>query len=340
VSKWDVERAMMRDTRGREDRAWVLAIPPLPPPARHIMHALLSRADADTAVVPEEHTPSLTELEHLTGYTRSTVRKWLNHLEAAGWTDRDRPDVADAQANGAKTRYRLMIPGRAPGALPNIDGRAPDALGVGREMDGGRAPDAPIPSPDLLDLDQSNAAASGTIDQREEEPPPGRGVHQMHPDVTRVIAGIHGAGRSWAPDIQAALDAGHLPGTILEVVNAPLTEDVRSPVGARRHRLRDLAATPPDPDRFYAALYAETHPPQPPAPDPHLCPEHGRRSRYLPTGQCAVCLVRDHPELDQESAWMPDRDDAGQAERNRRGAAAARAAIHQPTTPSEGPETT
>lgn len=81
----------------------------LPPPARLIMLVLADAADAESAAIPEQFTPSLSELAQYSGLNRATVARHLNDLEASGWVVRVRPDVADARANGAKTCYRLAI---------------------------------------------------------------------------------------------------------------------------------------------------------------------------------------------------------------------------------------
>lgn len=94
----------------------------LPAPARQIVLTLCVRADFKTAAIPDEHTPSLTDICNETGLGRSTVARCLNQLEKCGWVDRDRPEVVKARTEGARTRYQLMI-GSSPtaGLVPERD---------------------------------------------------------------------------------------------------------------------------------------------------------------------------------------------------------------------------
>ncbi len=58
------------------------------PPGRHILLTLLSRTTASTAEIPSKHTPSFTELEALTGYSRSTLIEWMKALGESHWFTR------------------------------------------------------------------------------------------------------------------------------------------------------------------------------------------------------------------------------------------------------------
>lgn len=80
-------------------------------PARLIMLVLIAAAEVDTAVVPRQFSPSLSQLAAKSGLDRSTVARRLNELEDSGWVKRDRPEVADARANGTPTTYQLSIGG-------------------------------------------------------------------------------------------------------------------------------------------------------------------------------------------------------------------------------------
>ncbi|MGW5430394.1 hypothetical protein ACWET9_24760 [Streptomyces sp. NPDC004059] len=84
---------------------------------------------------------------------RASVRNHLNKLEAAGWVTRERPTVAAARAEKARTLYKIRVPKGA--VVPESDGeelgqdvaeaRAGDALAqppVGQEMPQARAGDA------------------------------------------------------------------------------------------------------------------------------------------------------------------------------------------------------
>lgn len=92
--KWRVNRAVCAST--------------LPPPSRLVMFVLSDRADARTAVIPDERTPSLAELASDTGLGEATVKRHLAGLEAAGWVERTRPS-AEQQARHVASGYRLLI---------------------------------------------------------------------------------------------------------------------------------------------------------------------------------------------------------------------------------------
>lgn len=94
----------------------------LPAPARLIMLVLADVAEVGTAEIPERFTPSIAVLAEETGLDRSTVKRHLAALEAAGWIDRTVPD-ARAQGRCERTRYRLTLP---PGAESTpVPGRTP-----------------------------------------------------------------------------------------------------------------------------------------------------------------------------------------------------------------------
>ncbi len=123
----------------------------LPAQARQILLTLAVVSDFDTAVIPEAHTPSLTELAKQTDLARSTVAKFLNLLEECGWVKRTRPDVAKARAEGARTGYRLKIGGSPSRGLvrdTDQEGGPSSGLAVVRDTDRpspphGRIPDKP-----------------------------------------------------------------------------------------------------------------------------------------------------------------------------------------------------
>jgi len=137
ASRWDVSRAVRQS-------------PTMEPSARLVMLTLAEVADNDSAVVPEEFGPSLTELALQTGLSRSTVAKWLDRLEAWGWVGRTRPSVEAARAEGAKTQYSLTV-GTSPGdglvQLTDQEGSPGDGLQVVRETDGGSPGDGRKKSP-------------------------------------------------------------------------------------------------------------------------------------------------------------------------------------------------
>ncbi len=142
VDRWTVERAVRSEECDLE------------PPGRHLVLTLLTWSDAATARIPEQFTPSLTDLEHATGMSRSTVAKWLNKLEGkegdAGeqsperkWVWRERPTVADARRKKARTVYRVGVPPELLRVLsergvvgPRAGPAAPESPGSGSPVDG------------------------------------------------------------------------------------------------------------------------------------------------------------------------------------------------------------
>jgi hypothetical protein len=122
----------------------------LPAPARLIVHTLVARADFKTGVVPAEHTPSLTDLTNETGLARSSVAKFLNKLETAGWVERDRPTVEQARGEHARTGYRLAVGGSL---APDERAKASPPDELVRDTD---QPASPPKGPDLVrDADQA-----------------------------------------------------------------------------------------------------------------------------------------------------------------------------------------
>lgn len=91
ATRWDVEKAVLWSE--------------MDPSPRLIVLALLTKADNATAVVPKEHSPSLTTLQAMTGLARSALAEWLNALEDAGWVKRLRPPVG---VRTEQTTYVLL----------------------------------------------------------------------------------------------------------------------------------------------------------------------------------------------------------------------------------------
>ncbi len=150
MNKWDVARALKASD--------------LPAPAKLIMWDLLDSADADTAVISGQFTPSLTDLARTTGLGRSTVARELNRLERAGWVLRDRPDPVKARTEFARTGYGLAVPpspavglGSGPSPAPGLPQTPSPAPGLDLvpERDGPRPTAGHIPSPHHPDLDPS-----------------------------------------------------------------------------------------------------------------------------------------------------------------------------------------
>lgn len=104
----------------------------LPSLSRLLALTLATWADVRTGRIPQRLTPSLTTLEGATGMARASVRTHLNKLEAEGWLIRDRPSVAAARSEKARTQYRIRVPKGA--AVPDMDG---DELG--QQMSDARA---------------------------------------------------------------------------------------------------------------------------------------------------------------------------------------------------------
>lgn len=80
----------------------------LPPLGRLVALALLTRADAESAVIPVQFSPSLALLARDTGLSRASVKRHLNGLESSGWLSRGRH--RRAAADHKPTTYRLRVP--------------------------------------------------------------------------------------------------------------------------------------------------------------------------------------------------------------------------------------
>jgi hypothetical protein len=93
----------------------------LRPLARLVLLVLLSKADNATAVVPMEHTPSLSTLVAATGMARSAVAEQLNLLEELGWVTRTRPS---SPSRKARTGYALEVGKADPERPPARDADA------------------------------------------------------------------------------------------------------------------------------------------------------------------------------------------------------------------------
>jgi hypothetical protein len=98
----------------------------LHPICRHLIMVLASRIDDEAGVILDDYQPSLTDLQRMTGWVRTTVMRRLGDIEAAGWVIRNRPAKADAQRHHARTRYTIVIPGEQPAAAAAAP---PDPLG-------------------------------------------------------------------------------------------------------------------------------------------------------------------------------------------------------------------
>ncbi len=112
TTRWEVERAVCASDLSPQERLTALT--------------LLTMATAENAVIPAEHTPSLTRIQSMTGQGATTVKRALNGLEAAGWVVRKRPDVAKARADKERTRYALKVPVTRP--REDLEARSKEGL--------------------------------------------------------------------------------------------------------------------------------------------------------------------------------------------------------------------
>jgi hypothetical protein len=94
-SRQELERALLKSAlKGRH---------------RHLLLTLLTHQNWRTRII--EHPPSLTELEHETGRSRTWVRDTLYELEDAGWITRRPPPPELAAAQHLRTAYECHVPG-------------------------------------------------------------------------------------------------------------------------------------------------------------------------------------------------------------------------------------
>lgn len=96
ATKWEINKAVRASS--------------LPAPARLILLTLSDIAEAGTAEIPEQHTPSLRVLSEEAGLSKATVARHLTDLESGGWITRNRPTIEASRHDHARTTYRLTIP--------------------------------------------------------------------------------------------------------------------------------------------------------------------------------------------------------------------------------------
>lgn len=96
TTKWEINKAVRASA--------------LPAPSRLIMLVLSDIAEAGTAEIPEQYTPSLRVLAEETGLDRATIKRHLAGLETAGWVERSRPTIEAARREGERTCYKLTLP--------------------------------------------------------------------------------------------------------------------------------------------------------------------------------------------------------------------------------------
>lgn len=92
-SRWDIERAILYSK--------------VPSTARLIVLVLAIKSDNDSAIIPAEHTPSLTTISEMTGVSRGSLTEWLIALESAGWVKRSKP--AKRGSKTERTTYALAV---------------------------------------------------------------------------------------------------------------------------------------------------------------------------------------------------------------------------------------
>lgn len=92
ASRWDVERALMWSN--------------LRPLARFVVLAVATKANAETGIVPPEHTPSLATLADMTGLAKSSVAKELAYLDKLAWVKRSAPSRGGRYG---RTEYAINV---------------------------------------------------------------------------------------------------------------------------------------------------------------------------------------------------------------------------------------
>jgi hypothetical protein len=70
----------------------------LEPTGRHIVLTLLSRTEVTSAEIPPQYVPSFSDLECLTGYSRSTLSEWMKALIDSHWVARVDTEGSSRQA--------------------------------------------------------------------------------------------------------------------------------------------------------------------------------------------------------------------------------------------------
>jgi DNA-binding transcriptional ArsR family regulator len=243
-TRWDVTKAVRASD--------------LPAPSRLVMLVLADVAEVGTAEIPERFTPSLTVLARETGLGKSTVAAHLAALETAGWVVRHRPYEA-AMARGERTRYRLTVPGAGGDPVPLLDTPGTteglplsrSGTGVVQERDGG--------SPGAGHLNKEVRSESDQSDPF--GPPPAAGSNgKARPETTQDIlaafieycakreVNIRSLRGQYAKTIKEALDAGHEPNFVKNVLARMLDDRVTNHPSWLRNRLVE-AQTGPERDR-------------------------------------------------------------------------------------------
>lgn len=74
VTRWEVEKAVKASN--------------IDITGRGILMILLSESNSGTAEIPPNHAPTFTDLERITGASRSTLVEWMRALSAGGWVSK------------------------------------------------------------------------------------------------------------------------------------------------------------------------------------------------------------------------------------------------------------
>jgi hypothetical protein len=230
------------------------------------MLVLADVAEVGTAEIPERFTPSLTVLAKETGLDKATVKRHLAGLEGMGWVARERPDPP-AMIRGDRTRYRLMVPAQdARGGADNGQGSAQSAptagaeepypgrsvrLGVGAQSAQGRRTERPLNKEVRSESDQPDPFGS--------PPPASTADGQVDTETAQTIlaayidycaskgVNVRSLRGQYAKTIKEALDAGHSPRFVKQVLARMLTDKVANRPSLLRNRLVEAQTGPEAP---------------------------------------------------------------------------------------------
>jgi hypothetical protein len=123
ASRWEVERALVWSN--------------IRPMARLLVFALATKANAETGVIPDEHTPSLSTLAEMTGMARCVIPGHLKYLDGLGWVKLSTPAK---RSKHDRNLYALMVGNPDPTRPSGLRDRPLDAPD---EVDSG-LPDGPL----------------------------------------------------------------------------------------------------------------------------------------------------------------------------------------------------
>lgn len=149
TTRWQVEKAVLASK--------------LEPQPRLIVLALCVKAVAATAVIPEEHTPSLVEIADITGLAKSTVSEWMKPLDAAGWVIREQP-TGDSKTT--RISYALGV-GESSVARPKRASRAKKKAAEG-SLSG---PSDGVSEDNEKPQSDTESAANGPLSESSDGPP-------------------------------------------------------------------------------------------------------------------------------------------------------------------------